>query len=61
MSGAPGAHGAVSGDFVTFSGAASLGGNITAAVLNQEYNITEVLTDNTCHNFQVECIHLVKE
>ena len=41
------AHGAVSGDFVTFSGAASLGGNITAAVLNQEYNITEVLTDNT--------------
>ena len=41
------AHGAVSGDFVTFSGAASLGGNITAAVLNQEYNITEILTDNT--------------
>ena len=41
------AHGAVSGDFVTFSGAASLGGNITAGVLNQEYNITEVLTDNT--------------
>ena len=41
------AHGAVSGDFVTFSGAARLGGNITAAVLNQEYNITEVLTDNT--------------
>ena len=41
------AHGAVSGDFVTFSGAASLGGNITAAVLNQEYKITEVLTDNT--------------
>ena len=41
------AHGAVVNDFVTFSGAASLGGNITAAVLNQEYNITEVLTDNT--------------
>ena len=41
------AHGAVSGDFVTFSGAASLGGNITAAVLNQEYNITEVLTGDT--------------
>ena len=41
------AHGAVSGDFVTFSGAASLGGNITAGVLNQEYNITEILTDNT--------------
>ena len=41
------AHGAVSGDFVTFSGAASLGGNITAGVLNQEYNITEVLTGDT--------------
>ena len=29
------AHGAVAGDYVTFSGAASLGGNITAAVLNK--------------------------
>lgn len=27
------------GDFVTFSGATSLGGNITAAVLNQEYEV----------------------
>jgi len=40
-------HGAVSGDFVTFSGAASLGGNITAAVLNQEYQVAVVLTVNT--------------
>ncbi len=40
-------HGAVSGDFVTFSGAASLGGNITAAVLNQEYQVEVVLTVNT--------------
>ncbi len=40
-------HGAVSGDFVTFSGAASLGGTITAGVLNQEYNITGILTSNT--------------
>lgn len=40
------AHGAITGDFVTFSGAVSLGGNITAAVLNQEYQIT-VLTANT--------------
>jgi hypothetical protein len=40
-------HGAVSGDFVTFSGAASLGGTITAGVLNQEYNITGILTANT--------------
>ena len=29
-------HGASINDYVTFSGAASLGGNITAAVLNQE-------------------------
>jgi hypothetical protein len=32
-------HGAVNGDFVTFTEALSLGGNITAAVLNQEYQI----------------------
>lgn len=35
-------HGCVNGDFVTFSGAASLGGNVTATVLNQEYQITYV-------------------
>ena len=35
-------HGAETGDFVTFSGAVSLGGNITAAVLNQDYEITKV-------------------
>jgi hypothetical protein len=40
-------HGAVSGDFVTFSGAASLGGNITAGVLNQEYNITGIIDGDT--------------
>ena len=34
-----GGHGAVEGDFVTFSGAVSLGGNVTANVLNQEYPI----------------------
>ena len=33
-------HGAQTGDFVTFSGAVSLGGNITAAVLNAEFQIT---------------------
>jgi len=37
------AHGAVVNDFVTFSGAASLGGSITADVLNQEYYVTEVI------------------
>ena len=41
------AHGAVNNDFVTFSDAATLGGNITAAVLNQEYQIVNVLTANT--------------
>ena len=40
-------HGAVVGDFVTFSGAASLGGNITAAVLNAEYQIQSVPSTNT--------------
>jgi hypothetical protein len=34
------AHGCVTGDFVTFSGAVSLGGNITADVLNQEYQVS---------------------
>ena len=38
-------HGAVANDFVTFSAAASLGGNITAAVLNQEYQIVTVTTN----------------
>jgi len=40
-------HGAVNGDFVTFSSAVSLGGNITATVLNQEYQITLVTGANT--------------
>jgi hypothetical protein len=35
-------HGAQTGDFVTFSGAVSLGGNITATVLNAEFQITYV-------------------
>ena len=39
-------HGASTGDFVTFSGAVGLGGNITATVLNADYQIT-VLTANT--------------
>ena len=40
-------HGAVQGDFVTISGAVSLGGNVTAAVLNQEYQIDSVPSGNT--------------
>ena len=35
------------GDFVTYTDAVSLGGNITAAVLNQEYQIQSVPTSNT--------------
>ena len=41
------AHGAVVDDFVTFSGAVSLGGTITATVLNQEYQITATPTVDT--------------
>lgn len=40
-------HGAVVNDFVTIAGAATLGGVITAGVLNQEYQITSVPTVNT--------------
>lgn len=41
------AHGAVVNDFVTISNAVSLGGNITAAVLNQEHQITAIPSANT--------------
>lgn len=40
------AHGCNTGDFVTFSNAVSLGGNITATVLNQEYQVTVVNVDS---------------
>ena len=40
-------HGAREGDFVTFSGAVTLGGNITASVLNAEYQIVTVPSINT--------------
>ena len=36
-------HGAVKNDFVTYSGAATLGGLITADVLNQEYQIATII------------------
>jgi hypothetical protein len=36
-------HGAILNDFVTFSGAASLGGQITDVILNQEYQITSII------------------
>jgi len=40
-------HGAVVGDFVTFSGAVSLGGLVTADVLNQEYKINSIVDSNS--------------
>jgi hypothetical protein len=39
------AHGCLTGDFVTFSGAVGLGGNITAGVLNAEHQVTVVDAD----------------
>ena len=41
------AHGANENDFVTFSGAVTLGGDITADVLNQEYQITRLVSSNS--------------
>ena len=40
-------HGANINDFVTFSGAATLGGLITANVLNQEYQVATVVNVNS--------------
>ena len=41
------AHGATAGSFVTYSGAVSLGGNVTATVLNAEYQIASVINANS--------------
>jgi hypothetical protein len=40
-------HGANLNDFVTFSAAASLGGNVTAAILNAEHQITGIVNNNS--------------
>jgi len=40
-------HGATENDFVTFSGAATLGGNFAASVLNQNYQVIAVETADT--------------
>ena len=40
-------HGAIVGDFVRFSGAVSLGGVITAGILNAEYEILNVVDSDT--------------
>jgi len=43
------AHGSVVNDFVTYTGAATLGGVINAGVLNQEYKITLIVNANSYH------------
>ena len=43
-------HNATLNDFVTYSGATGLGGNITEAVLNKEYQITKIVDGN---NYQI--------
>ena len=45
--------GAVNGDFVTFSGAVSLGGDITADVLNVEHQIITVAPDGNSYTIDV--------
>jgi hypothetical protein len=44
-------HGALENDFVTYSGAATLGGDITADVLDQEYEVTHIINVNS---YQIE-------
>ena len=39
-------HGASEGDFVTFNGCVSLGGNVTAAILNAEHQIVSITNGN---------------
>lgn len=47
-------HGCFIGDFVTFFDATSLGGNITATVLNQEYQVVSIIdADNYTINVSV--------
>ncbi len=41
------AHGANEKDFVTFSGAATLGGTITATILNAEFQIVSLISSNS--------------
>ena len=41
------AHGANESDFVTFSGAATLGGTITATILNAEFQIVSLISSNS--------------
>jgi len=40
-------HGVLENDFVTYSGAVTLGGNVTAAILNQEYQVVSKVNANS--------------
>ena len=40
------ANGAVLNDFVTFSGATTIGGNVTDTILNAEFQITSIVSDD---------------
>ena len=53
-------HGCNENDFVTFTGAASLGGVITAAVLNQEYKILSV-TNTAVYTITARTVQTLKE
>ncbi len=53
-------HGALENDFVTFSGAATLGGVITANVLNQEYQVTHVVS-NTVFQIEARAVATISE
>ena len=53
-------HGALDNDFVTYTDAATLGGVITAAVLNQEYQIQTVLDDDT-YLIEARTVQLVSD
>ena len=53
-------HGANENDFVTYSGAVSLGGVITAAVLNQEYQIATV-TSTSVYTIVARAVATVAE
>lgn len=48
-------HLATTGDFVTFSGAASLGGAITAAVLNAEFQLTVISSSTYAITLSAAC------
>lgn len=41
------ANGSLANDFVTFSGAVSLGGNVTATILNAQHQITRIVNANS--------------